>query len=120
MLTLSILTDIYEKRSSTNAYTREMSVLCIVHASNLVLISPSHVHAFTPSALATILLSAPKDKHHDYATMYAALRRHLSTKIADRYYSEFHGFTQGDGPNVEVWHVRRHCSLPDLSYSFSR
>lgn len=46
------------------------------------------VDAFTPSALSTILLCAGKDKDHDYATIYAALRRHLSTSHADRLYNE--------------------------------
>ena len=50
----------------------------------------SEAKAFTPSTLSTILLCAAKDKSHDYATIYAALRRHLSTSPTDRHYNESH------------------------------
>lgn len=50
----------------------------------------SEVKAFTPSALSTILLCAAKDRSHDYATIYAALRRHLSISPTDRHYNESH------------------------------
>ncbi|KAF8545330.1 hypothetical protein BDD12DRAFT_2490 [Trichophaea hybrida] len=50
------------------------------------------INAFTPSALGTNLLSNAKDDHHDYFTIYAVLRRHLSTSNADRNYYYGHGF----------------------------
>ena len=52
----------------------------------------SEVNAFTPSALSTILLCAAKDESHDYATVYAALRRHLSTRHTERHYNEGHSY----------------------------
>ena len=52
----------------------------------------SEVNAFTPSALSTILLCAAKDESHDYATIYAALRRHLSTSQTERHYNEGHSY----------------------------
>lgn len=58
-----------------------------------VLTEMSEVNAFTPSALSTILLCAAKDTSHDYATIYAALRRHLSTSPTDRHYNEGHGWS---------------------------
>ncbi|KAL8806737.1 MAG: hypothetical protein Q9182_001135 [Xanthomendoza sp. 2 TL-2023] len=57
-----------------------------------LLIKPSVVDAFTPSALSTILLCTAKDNDYDYATIYAALRRHLSTYHADRHYYGNHGW----------------------------
>ena len=50
------------------------------------------MNAFTPSALSTILLCAAKDESHDYATIYAALRRHLSTSQTERHYNEGHSY----------------------------
>ena len=50
------------------------------------------VNAFTPSALSTILLCAAKDKSNDYATIYAALRRHLSPSHTERHYNEGHTY----------------------------
>ena len=52
----------------------------------------SEVNAFTPSALSTILLCAAKDESHDYASAYAALRRHLSTSHTERHYNEGHAY----------------------------
>ena len=52
----------------------------------------SEVNAFTPSALSTILLCAAKDESYDYATIYAALRRHLSTSQTERHYNEGHSY----------------------------
>ncbi|KAL8650470.1 MAG: hypothetical protein Q9226_005130 [Calogaya cf. arnoldii] len=46
------------------------------------------VNAFSPSALSTVLLCAAYTKDCDYATIYAALRRHLSTTSIDRFYCE--------------------------------
>lgn len=56
------------------------------------LIVTSMVNAFTPSALSTILLCAAKDKSKGYATIYAALRRHLSTSHTERHYNEGHTY----------------------------
>lgn len=56
------------------------------------LIVTSVVNAFTPSALSTILLCAAKDKSNGYATIYAALRRHLSTSHTERHYNEGHKY----------------------------
>ncbi|KAG8527692.1 uncharacterized protein KY384_007846 [Bacidia gigantensis] len=55
----------------------------------------SIINAFTPSALSTVLLCASKDRDHDFTTVYAALRRHLSTNHVDRHYNEGHGFERG-------------------------
>ncbi|KAL8835778.1 MAG: hypothetical protein Q9170_003172 [Blastenia crenularia] len=52
------------------------------------------VEAFTPSALSTILLCAAKSQDLDYSTIYAALRRHLSTDHTDRHYNESHSTHQ--------------------------
>ncbi len=52
----------------------------------------SGVNAFTPSALSTILLCAAKDESYDFATIYAALRRHLSTSHTERHYNEGHAY----------------------------
>ena len=52
----------------------------------------SAINAFTPSALSTVLLCAAKHKDCDYASIYAALRRHLSTSHGDRHYFENHGW----------------------------
>ncbi|CAD6566817.1 MAG: hypothetical protein ASARMPREDX12_008836 [Alectoria sarmentosa] len=52
----------------------------------------SEVNAFIPSALSTILLCAAKDKSKDHATIYAALRRHLSTSHTERHYNEGHAY----------------------------
>lgn len=49
----------------------------------------SVVKAVTPSALSTVLLCAAKDISHDYATIYATLRRYLSTSYSDRHYIVF-------------------------------
>ncbi len=50
------------------------------------------INAVTPSALSTVLICAAKDKYHDYATIYAALRRYLSTSYTDRHYNESHTY----------------------------
>ena len=50
------------------------------------------INAFTPSAISSVLLCAATDIDHDYASIYAALRRHLSTSHTDRHYSEGHTF----------------------------
>jgi hypothetical protein len=67
----------------------------------------SEINAFTPSALAAVLLSSAKDDHHDYSTIYAALRRHLSTSNADRNYYMGHGFDNVlDDGSTSTRHVR--------------
>ena len=60
------------------------------------LTSTSQVDAFTPSALSAVLLSAPRDESYDYATLYAALRRHLSASHTERHYYEDHGYATGE------------------------
>ena len=68
-------------------------ILPISEASaGFLIITMSGVNAFTPSALSTILLCAAKDESHDYATVYAALRRHLSTSHTERHYDEGHTY----------------------------
>ena len=68
-------------------------ILPISEASaGLLMITMSEVNAFTPSALSTILLCAAKDESHDYATVYAALRRHLSISHTERHYNEGHAY----------------------------
>lgn len=52
----------------------------------------SVVRDFTRSALSTILLSAGHSNLYDYATLFAALRRHLSTKSTDRLFCEESGY----------------------------
>ena len=61
-------------------------------SAGFLTITMSEVNAFTPSALSTILLCAAKDESHDYATVYAALRRHLSTSHTERHYNEGHSY----------------------------
>ena len=73
----------------------------ISEASAGFLIIMSEVNAFTPSALSTILLCAAKDESNDYATIYAALRRHLSTSHTERHYNEDHAY-QLKSTNQEV------------------
>ena len=68
-------------------------ILPISEASgDFLIITMSEVNAFTPSALSTILLCAAKDESYDYATIYAALRRHLSTSQTERHYNEGHTY----------------------------
>ena len=68
-------------------------ILPIYEASaGILIITMSEVNAYTPSALSTILLCAAKDESHDYATVYAALRRHLSTSHTERHYNEGHAY----------------------------
>lgn len=68
-------------------------ILPISEASaDFLIITISEVNAFTPSALSTILLCAAKDESNDYATIYAALRRHLSTSQTERHYNEGHTY----------------------------
>ena len=66
----------------------------------------SIIRAFTPSALAAVLLCAEKDDHHDYASIYSAMRRHLSVDNADRLCYDDHGFTKdwndNSSPNIGV------------------
>ena len=62
----------------------------------------SVVDTFTPSALGTILLCAEHSKGCDYATIYAALRRHLSTRSIDRHFCEVHGFKYQGNPTRYV------------------
>lgn len=61
----------------------------------LFLITPRVINAFSPSALSTVILCAANTKDHDYATIYAALRRHISTSHTDRHYYENHGWRSG-------------------------
>ena len=62
------------------------------------------INAVTPSALSTVLICAAKDKDHDYATIYATLRRYLSTSYTDRHYNESHTYFDG--------YARRHVCKP--------
>ena len=86
------------------------------------LIKRSVANAFTPSALSTILLCAPKDKSKDYVTIYAALRRHLSTSHTERHYDEGHAYEVESTDNqVTLRHVcgpfsfrPTACSMPVL------
>ncbi|RYO98315.1 hypothetical protein DL766_006634 [Monosporascus sp. MC13-8B] len=59
--------------------------------------------AFTPSLLAAVLLSVAKDKQHDYATIYAALRRHLSTHSSDRLHYDKHVFKKDSDDEDSPW-----------------
>ena len=52
--------------------------------------STSVIHEYTPSALSAVLLSASKDEFYDFATPYAALRRHISNNHTDRYLHDDH------------------------------
>ena len=68
-------------------------ILPISEASaDFLIITMSEVNAFTPSALSTILLCGAKDESYDYATIYAALRRHLSTSQTERHYHKVHTY----------------------------
>ena len=65
----------------------------------LYLTVASGINAFTPSALSTVLLS---DANNDHDSIYAALRRHVSTTYADRHYSESYCEGNESSPNEKL------------------
>lgn len=54
------------------------------------------IQSLTPSAIAAVLLSAPKDPSYDYFGVYMALRRYLSTETRERFKYSAHGYSRGD------------------------
>lgn len=56
------------------------------------LMRKSVVNAFTPSAMATVLLCSAENRDTVQDPMYAALRRHLSTSHNDRHYNGVHSW----------------------------
>ncbi|KAL2168474.1 hypothetical protein VTG60DRAFT_7210 [Thermothelomyces hinnuleus] len=69
---------LFGERSATSSYRREIIV-----------------KAFTPSALAAVLLSDTRDLSRDGDVIYTGLRRHLSRRIGDRFFYANHGSLWG-------------------------
>ena len=110
-----------KNRPSRDRLTSPYVELCGSHFAifeayaGFLMIIISEVNAFTPSALSTILLCAAKDESNDYATIYAALRRHLSTSHTERHYDEGHAYQLESTDNRKTY--RNVCELSSFHLS---
>lgn len=65
-------------------------------------VASSIIQSLTPSAIAAVLLSAPKDPVYDYYGVYTALRRYLSTETRERFEYSAHGYFRGNLRSQEL------------------